>query len=184
MKYLICIENDERNISFIVDAQDGVDVMEACRRAACEYLSTPEGMDIYEGNCDSFTWADFEAYIPDEICEKYGFRVVRDNVHILSVDGEEQLTHGRAFLVSDIEWDTDGEEVEYLPESCIVPFLSLLAEDEHLDDCAVPFPSLLMKGEHPDDINAADYEEINERITDYLSDSYGFCLSGFSCSVM
>lgn len=173
MKYHIYVENDERDICFTVEAKNDIPfgIMEACRRAACEYLSTPEGMDIYEGNCDSFTWADFEAYVPDEICEKYGFRVIRDNAHILSVDGEEQLTHGRAFLVSDIEWDTDGEEVEYLPESCIVPFLSLLKKDENADDIIT--------------VDDADtLKKLEERISDYLSGSYGFCHSGFSCSVM
>ena len=68
------------------------------------------------------------------------------------------------FFISDIEWDTDdgydGESQELaLPHEIEIPVSELLYEDET-----------------PDDI---DTEEIENRIADYLSDQYGFCVYGF-----
>ena len=55
-------------------------------------------------------------------------------------------------VVSDIDWDTDGEEVEGLPSTVEV--------DVPADECLEP-------------------EDFEEWISDYLSDEYGFCHNGF-----
>lgn len=57
-------------------------------------------------------------------------------------------------LVTDIEWDTDGAKVGGLPDKVII------------------------KGLPP---NMA---EVEDEISDYLSDTYGFCHNGFSFEVL
>ena len=42
-----------------------------------------------------------------------------------------------AFHITDIQWDTDDEEVEGLPEFYCLPFSKLLYENESLDDVLV-----------------------------------------------
>ena len=58
----------------------------------------------------------------------------------------------------DINWDTDGEEVD-LPEE-----VEIQEED------------LLYETERPEDV---DREELHDRIADYLSDKYEFCVFDF-----
>ena len=70
----------------------------------------------------------------------------------------------KIIFVSDIEWDTDdgydGEDQELtLPAEIEIPVSELLYEDETQDDI--------------------DEEEIEDRVADYLSDQYGFCVYGF-----
>lgn len=63
-----------------------------------------------------------------------------------------------AVCMKDIEWDTDGDEVDGLPEAEIIPISSLLYDDEDGDDI--------------------DVEELLDRAVDYLSDEHGFCIFG------
>lgn len=70
----------------------------------------------------------------------------------------------KKIIITDIEWDTDdgydGEDQELeLPSELEIPVSELLYDDES-----------------PDDV---DEEEIGDRIADYLSDEYGFCVFGF-----
>jgi len=70
----------------------------------------------------------------------------------------------KIIFVSDIEWDTDdgydGKNQELtLPAEIEIPVSELLFEDETQDDI--------------------DMEEIEDRVADYLSDQYGFCVYGF-----
>lgn len=58
--------------------------------------------------------------------------------------------------VTDIKWDTDGEEVD-LPDE----------EQINLDIS-----------------NESDWDEIEEEIGNYLSDTYGFCHCGFTYDVI
>jgi len=58
----------------------------------------------------------------------------------------------RVFLITDIDWDTDGEEVD-LPEEITVN----VSEDEELEE-----------------------DEIEEYISDKISDKTGFCHFGFN----
>lgn len=70
----------------------------------------------------------------------------------------------KKIIITDIEWDTDdgydGEDQE----------LELPSELE------IPVSELFYDNETPDDV---DEEEIGDRIADYLSDEYGFCVFGF-----
>lgn len=58
--------------------------------------------------------------------------------------------------VTDIKWDTDGEEVD-------------LPDEEQID---------------LDISNESDWDEIEEEISNYLSDTYGFCHDGFNYDVI
>ena len=62
---------------------------------------------------------------------------------------------GKRILVSDIEWDTDGEQVD-LPQS-----IEMIVNSEN------DFDSPLFS------------EEWENEICDRLSDEYGWCLNGF-----
>ena len=68
--------------------------MKAAVKAACtEYCKTSEGIATYRYNCDSFNWADFAMSVPEEICEKHGFKLVRSDVSDDDVDWDEQLVN-------------------------------------------------------------------------------------------
>lgn len=58
---------------------------------------------------------------------------------------------GKKYLASDIEWDTDGEEVDGLPTDVTIVF------DPDANDCI-------------------DQDEINEKLVDILSDEYGWLI--------
>jgi len=59
--------------------------------------------------------------------------------------------------VANIDWDTD-EDIE-LPTDVDIPLSELIDDDEDTDDV-----------------------DIGDRVCDYLSDKYGFCVYGFSIS--
>ena len=63
------------------------------------------------------------------------------------------------FMVESILWDTDGEYVEELPDTCSIPWEDLLYEGESLD--------------------SVEEEDLKERIADYLSDLYGWCVCSY-----
>ena len=68
---------------------------------------------------------------------------------------ESVLNDGKVYLrIFDIEWDTDGEDGELdLPEEVIAPF------------------------------EKKDTEDYGEAVTDFLSDTYGFCVRNCSITV-
>ncbi len=69
-----------------------LDINQAVRNAATEYaLETKEGRELYSYNFDSLNWADFESSVPNEICEKYGFRKVSDSCPQDIVEWDEEL---------------------------------------------------------------------------------------------
>lgn len=70
---------------------EAFDLEAAVRAASVEYCRTEEGKDTYEGNCHCFNWADFDMYVPDEICEKHGFKKVRTESAEEFVNWDEQL---------------------------------------------------------------------------------------------
>lgn len=78
-KMIIATEQDFpncRNIVIILDVQQGVDVEKAVKDACTEYCLTEKGRKVYEGNCDCFNWGDFDTYVPNDICKKYGFEKI------------------------------------------------------------------------------------------------------------
>jgi hypothetical protein len=66
-------------ILFEVPDQD-FDLKAAVVSAATDYVKTPEGRKIYEGNCSEMNWSDFAWIVPNEFCEKHGFRKVDSGV--------------------------------------------------------------------------------------------------------
>ena len=62
-------------------------------------------------------------------------------------------------IASDIEWDTDGEDVPSLPSMVSINEIDLMHDAfEHIENL--------------------DGAEIADRVVEYLSDTYGFCVFG------
>lgn len=88
------IDRDELNVKTMVltlDVEEGINVIEAVRKACTEYCKTEEGRKTYIGNCDNFNWGDFEAYVPNDICGKYGIRKIDSFMCEDELDFNEQL---------------------------------------------------------------------------------------------
>lgn len=51
-----------------------IDIYKAIREATYEYLLTNEGFQIWQKKKHQFSYANFKRYVPNEICEKHGFR--------------------------------------------------------------------------------------------------------------
>ena len=64
---------------------------DAVRKACAEYIQTEKGKETYHFNCEQFNWADFADDVPNEICEKYGFRILDHTGFCNEVDWDEQL---------------------------------------------------------------------------------------------
>lgn len=77
----------------LLKANDSINVTEAVKAACTEYCSTPEGRKTFEGNCDNFNWGDFDAYVPNEICEKYGIRKVDSFAEQINASFDEMLVN-------------------------------------------------------------------------------------------
>ena len=71
--------------------KDGLNTHDAIVAACTDYCKTEEGRKTYEGNCCSFNWGDFEAYVPNDICKKYGFIKVDTDIQSEEVNFDEQL---------------------------------------------------------------------------------------------
>lgn len=81
--------------AFIINAQDHMsseDVLEAIKNASIEYCNTEEGKETFLGNCGCFNIGDFDACVPDEICQKYGITKDHSNdITTFNMDFNEQL---------------------------------------------------------------------------------------------
>lgn len=72
---------DTTNLVMVLDVDsEDINIEQAVLKACKEYCLTDEGKRTFEGNCNCFNWGDFDAYVPNEICQKYGFRKVESNV--------------------------------------------------------------------------------------------------------
>jgi hypothetical protein len=60
--------------------------------------------------------------------------------------------HNLHVIVRDIEWETDGESIEDLPETVVIPITYEELEDE---------------------------DALHDGINDYLSDNYGWLVNGY-----
>lgn len=171
-KTIVATEQDgleTRSITIDLEILDeSIDVVEACKEAAREYVATQEGLKTFLYNCSAFNWGDFASEVPNEICEKHGFRKIDTDTETIDVYFDEQLVDEPTFLVTDIEWDVDEEEDNgyeddeplNLPTEYYLPLCELLDDGENIGD--------------------VDIEELKDRIADYLSDNYGFCIRGFA----
>lgn len=52
------------------------DVVAALREAARDFVETKDGKDVLEKTKGSFNWGDLIEYLPAEVCEKHGVRIV------------------------------------------------------------------------------------------------------------
>ena len=170
---ITAIERDglsTRVLTIMLDLlEEDIDIMSAIKEATREYiLYTDEGRRTYAYNCHQFNWADFDANVPNEICEKHGFRKVDSAINNVDVDWDAQLMDEPSLRVTNIQWDTseDNEparspEELNLPTECIIPFRELVYDEESTD--------------------VVDVNDLKDRVPDYLSDEYGFCI--FGCDI-
>ncbi len=160
---IMATDHEGCSFSFLLDFEGGVEICseEAVKEAVNEFLCTDKGLQIFVENNRHFNWGDFLNDIPQEICEHYGFKVIRNDAdQNIVVDANESLVDpdGPYFTVSRIVWDTDGEDVD-LPDVMTVYHKDLLNEGEK--------------------IGGVDVEELKDRIADHISDETGFCVEGF-----
>ena len=74
------------------------------RKAATDYCLTEKGRAIYDYNCSCFNWADFEMNVPNEFCERYGFKKINTGIlGDITVDWDEHL-------VDDAQMEDDDED--------------------------------------------------------------------------
>lgn len=59
--------------------------------AANEFAATPDGKDVIDDNSGDFNYGDFVNNVPNEICEKHGFKIVDTFQTDLIVDHDECL---------------------------------------------------------------------------------------------
>lgn len=134
--------------------------VKAVKSASTEYCLTDEGKRVFEGNCNSFNWGDFDTYVPNSICEKYG---IRKKLSFVSaefcfdqelVDEEDVFPEIEQVRAVNIEWDIDDEEGDkpQLPPIAILPDEYIKVELEE-DGC--------------------------EDVSAWLSEEYGYCHKGF-----
>ena len=141
--------------------KDDSDFKKAVMAACKEYCLTKEGKKVYEGNLNSFNWGDFDTYVPNNICEKYGIHKVQSNVSGEFVFDQQLVNEDEIFpeieqaRTTNIMWDVDEDEDNSdLPTTVVIP-------DEYILD------------------SECDKDELSEEISDWLSNEYGFCHEGF-----
>lgn len=111
------------NMLFIVH-NENIDLQEAIKKSAAEYLNTDEGLLAYSGNGNSFKWEDFWKVVPNEICLKHGFE--KDTVSIsreTKVDFNEELVSEKDLVFSEEKLERLKEElfdngIEVIEEFC------------------------------------------------------------------
>ena len=77
------------------------DVKDAICKACTEYCQTEEGKKLYIGNCHNFNYGDFEAYVPNSICEKHGIHKIDSNMTDIEVNFDTDLVDEMAVLCED-----------------------------------------------------------------------------------
>ena len=60
-----------------------------------------EGKKLYIGNCHNFNYGDFEAYVPNSICEKHGIHKIDANMTDIEVNFDTDLVDEMAVLGED-----------------------------------------------------------------------------------
>lgn len=108
LRTVVAVERDGFNarvltLHFDVPSK-GFDLVAAVRKAATDYCKTENGKKVYEYNCSAFNWADFDMSVPQEFCEKNGFRKVDSTVPDIEVDLDEQLVDEFEIEGADNDW--------------------------------------------------------------------------------
>lgn len=107
LRTVVAIEHDGLDIrvltlQFDVPSED-FDLRDAVCKASTDYCKTQDGKKIYEYNCSYFNWADFAINVPQEFCERHGFKKIDSATSDIEVDLDEQL-------VDDSEIEKDDED--------------------------------------------------------------------------
>ena len=108
LRNVIAIRHDCRRIMqttilFEVTNKD-FDLRTAVAAAATDYAKTPDGLDLYENNCSEINWVDFAEHVPNEFCEKYGFRKIEGNIlPDIEVNWDEDLVDESQIYADDDE---------------------------------------------------------------------------------
>lgn len=71
---------------------DATNIRSSVKKAVKEYLTTAEGKETINRNCGCFNWGDVVTNLPNEICEKYGFRWEDSEISDVIVDWDENLS--------------------------------------------------------------------------------------------
>lgn len=92
---IVAIERDGWNVRVLtilceVPNRD-FDLIAAAKKAAADFCLTENGRTVYEYNCRNFNWGDFVVEVPNEFCEKYGFKKVDSCIGDIVVDWDESL---------------------------------------------------------------------------------------------
>ena len=69
---------------------DELDIMQAVRAACNEWCRSEEGRRDYEYANGYFNWGDFANCVPDEVCQRHGFKHL-STVDTVMVDHDEVL---------------------------------------------------------------------------------------------
>lgn len=106
------------NISIDIAAKDGMtreDVLDAVKKSCEEYVRTEDGKRTYDCNCGAFNYGDFDVYVPNEICKKYG---IEKGMHVSEmIGGLDFFEH----LVDESQIQRESESEEVLQKSgCIL----------------------------------------------------------------
>jgi len=84
LKIIVATETDglkTTNLVMVLDVDnENINIQQAVSNACKEYCLTEEGKETFERNCNCFNWGDFDTHVPNEICQKHGFRKVESNV--------------------------------------------------------------------------------------------------------
>lgn len=95
LKTVIAVENDGMDTRVLVLNLDlpskDFDWKAAVEAACVEFCQSEYGKSVFEHNCNQFNWADFDLYVPDEICQKHGFRKIGAEIADETVNFDEQL---------------------------------------------------------------------------------------------
>lgn len=95
MRTITAIERDGLEVRtltmvFEVPSKD-FDLKAAVMAAATEYCKTEAGRKEYSHNCRCFNWGDFAMSVPNEICERFGFKQVDSVLSDIEVNWDEHL---------------------------------------------------------------------------------------------
>lgn len=65
-------------VEILVDDPEGFDFETAAKAAARDFVNTDEGRAALGITADHFDYGDFLLYVPETICKKHGFTVIRE----------------------------------------------------------------------------------------------------------
>lgn len=116
------------NFDLFIEAENGVDVLKACKAAARDYVLTDKGLAAYAENGYSLNWDWFDKHVHNKFCKRHGFRKLGYRYSDFQLNMNEELVDPPVVYIQNIEWDADQKEKELLPISCSIPISALELE--------------------------------------------------------